>query len=126
MTDFHPRNNLESALERARSGQISMPDFFHLLAKSDLAVPSVSAVEPDGSGFQPLLFDKEGAQMVACFTAIERIGEFAKRAPYCLTVQGNMFLRRIPAGYGLVLNPGQPSGFDIAPEGVSRIAKEFT
>jgi len=50
-----------------------MPDFFHMLAKSDLAVPSVSAVEPDGSGFQPLLFDKEGVQMIACFISGDSI-----------------------------------------------------
>jgi hypothetical protein len=80
---------------------------------------------PDGSGFQPLLFDKNNVKMVACFTSKERIGEFAKMAEYFLLLQGREFLKRIPPQYGLVINPGQTVGFDITPEGISRIVKDF-
>ena len=123
--NFIPLNALESALESARTGRSSLPDFFSVFVESDIFVPSGSELMPDGSGFQPLLFDKEGVQMVACFTDVERIGEFAGLAPYCLRLKGNEFLPRIPVGYGLVVNPGQSSGFDVPPSGVRKIVAEF-
>lgn len=125
MTNFIPLNTLESALESARTGRSSLPDFFSVFAESDIVVPSGGELMSDGSGFQPLLFDKEGVQMVACFTAMERIGEFASLTPYCLKIKGDEFLMRIPVEYGLVVNPGQSTGFDVLPSGVREIIAEF-
>jgi hypothetical protein len=125
MTDFIPLNALESALESARAGRSSLPDFFSVFAESDIVVPSGSELMSDGSGFQPLLFDKEGVQMVTCFTAMERIGEFSRVTPYCLKIKGDEFLLRIPVEYGLVVNPGQSVGFDVPPSGVREIIAEF-
>jgi hypothetical protein len=125
MTSFKAVNALESELESARVGRSSMPEFLRLLSESDVVVPSAGEVMPDGSGFQPLLFDKEGTQMVACFTAKERIGRYADIASYCLTINGGEFLQRIPPSYGLVVNPGQSVGFDITPEGLGKIITEL-
>lgn len=126
MTNFTPTNALESELDRVQSGRSSMHEFLRLFSQSDLTVPSGCEVMPDGSGFQPLLFNKDGVQMVACFTAMERICDFADLAPYSLTIRGGEFLRRIPAEYGLVVNPGQPAGFDVTPDGLRQIIAEFT
>lgn len=102
-----------------------MPEFLRLFSESDISVPNVAEVMPDGSGFQPLLFDKEGVQMVACFTAMARSGPFVDQAPYALTIKGGEFLRRIPGGYGLVVNPGQSVGFDVSPDGLAKLVEEF-
>jgi len=96
-----------------------------LFSKSEISVPSAAEVMADGGGFQPLLFKKNGAQMVACFTAMARIGSFADQTPYSLTIKGSELLRRIPAGYGLVVNPGQEVGFDVSPDGLKRIFGEL-
>lgn len=125
MAGFVPMNELELSLENARAGQIPMPDFIRTFVESDLAVPSGGEIMSDGSGFEPLLFDKGGIKMVSCFTAKERIGSFSERAPYCLVINGKEFLRRLPPDYGLVINPGHSVGFDISPEGISRIVSEF-
>jgi hypothetical protein len=125
VADFIPVNVLESELEGARAGRSSMPDFLRLFSESDLIVPSGSEIMPDGSGFQPVLFDKGGTEMVACFTAMERIGDFSRLAPYCLSIRGSEFLQRIPAGYGLVVNPGQSVGFDVTPDGLRQIVAEL-
>lgn len=85
---FIPLNELEVALEKARSGSLSVPDFVKVFVESDVAVPSGREIMPDGSGFQPLLFDKEQAKMVACFTAKQRIGSFVRLTPYCLVIKG--------------------------------------
>lgn len=126
MIDFTPINSLERELQKAQSGQSSMLDLLRLFSSSNIFVPSGGEVMPDGSGFLPLLFGKEGVQMVACFSAMERISQLAERAPYCLAMKGGEFLRRIPAGYGLVVNPGQSVGFDVGPEGLKRIVRDIT
>lgn len=126
VADFTPGNDLERALESARAGRSSMPAFLRVFRQSKVFVSSGAEIKPDGSGFQPVLFDKEGVQMVACFTAMERIGRFASLAPYCLAIKGGEFLQRIPEGYGLVVNPGQPVGFDVTPDGIRAIVAEFT
>lgn len=102
-----------------------MPAFLRTFVDSELIVPSGSEVKPDGSGFQPLLFDKEQVKMVGCFTDRKRIGDFSKMTPYFLAIIGKEFLRRMPPGYGLVINPGLSIGFDISPAGVSRIVGGF-
>jgi hypothetical protein len=96
--NFIPLNALESALESVRRGRCSLPDFFGVFVEFDIFVPSGGELMSDGHGFQPLLFDKEGVQMVACFTAMERIGEFASLAPHCLRFKGGEFLPRLPVG----------------------------
>jgi len=122
---FAPLNALESAMVEAQTGTTDIRKVITALIQSELSVPSGDEVMQDGSGFQPLLFPKEGVQMVACFTDRSRIGEFASMAPYFLQLNGGDFLRRLPAGYGLVVNPGQSVGFDISPEGIERIVSEF-
>ena len=125
MQEFSPINELEIALVEVRSGRLSMPEFMNVFIGSDLSVPSGSEVMANGDGFQPVLFDKNSVKMVACFTAMERLGRIADLAPYCLTIKGMEFLRRVPPGHGLVVNPGQSVGFDISPEGLSIIVKSF-
>lgn len=122
---FQPANELETALVRAQSGGTPMEDFLKLFVTADIAVPSGGEITRDGQGFQPLLFDKEGTPMVACFTALGRAGRFAHQTPYCLQIKAGEFLRRIPSGHGLVVNPGESVGFDIAPDGIQRIVAEL-
>lgn len=125
MPDFSPLNSLEVALQRAKSGELSLQEFLRVLVDSDIAVPSGSEIMSDGSGFVPLLFDKNEVKMVACFTAKERVGSFANLAPYCLVIKSREFLRRVPPRHGLVINPGQEVGLDITPEGLGRIVRDF-
>lgn len=124
MDDFVAANELEIALQKAASQLLSMADFIGILLRSELAIPSAGEIMPDGSGFQPLLFDKEKIKMVACFTARERAKSYGDMTPYCLMMKGAEFIKRIPANYGIVINPGQKAGLDISPAGISRIKSE--
>lgn len=126
MPSFTPLNDLESLLIQAKNGQVPMRDLMGALVMSDVVLPSGSEVLADGAGLEPLLFSKEKVQMVACFTDKSRIGEYVKMTPYCLVMKGRDFLRGIPAGHGVVVNPGQEFGFDISPDGVSKILDEFS
>jgi hypothetical protein len=125
MSEFFPLNDLEHVLVEARNGKRTVRDLIDTLIKSELAVPSASEVMANGSGFEPLLFSKEGMTMLSVFSDKSRIVEFAKMTPYCLIMSGADLLRRIPAGYGLVVNPGSDVGFDIPPAGISQIKTDL-
>jgi hypothetical protein len=121
MTTTEPGPDLDSALAAARAGTLPLPDFLRILLHAEVAVPCAAEVLPDGSGFRPLLFPKGAVTMVACFTGRDHIGAFAEKAPYCLMIRGAAFLKHIPPGYGLVINPGQALGLDISPDGLARV-----
>ena len=119
-------NEFETAVEKARSGALTMQALLRQMMDADLALPSATEVMRDGTGFQPLLFPKENAQMLACFTDKSRLAEYISLAPYCLVMKGRELLSRVPPGYGLVVNPGTSSlGFDVSPEGVTKIREDF-
>jgi hypothetical protein len=123
--DFSPLNDFEFKLVQAQRGEIGVSDVLASLASAELALPSAGDVQEDWAGFQPLLFSKNGVPMLACFSAKERLADYADMAPFCLLLKGRELLRRIPAGHGLVVNPGQGVGFDVPPEGIVRIVADF-
>lgn len=125
MKGFRPINDFELALEQAKDGRLGVRELMRVLVSSELAVPSAEEVMADGSGFSPLLFNKNGVQMLACFSDKSRVNEFADMTPYCLMMQGRELLRRMPPGYGLVINPGLIVGFDMTPDGIARLVSEL-
>jgi hypothetical protein len=125
VTEFTPINKLESSILLAKTGQLPMQDLLQTLLRSDVAVPSGAVVAPDGAGFQPLLFKKDGVEMIALFTAKSRMKDFAAVAPYVLEIKGAEFLKRLPKDCGVVVNPGLTEGFDISPAGLAKILDEF-
>ncbi len=126
MNELEPVNILEIELKKAQAGVASMAEFIHLLVKSDIFVPSASEIMPDGSGFQPTLFFKEGVPMVACFSSLDMMRVLSEKALYCLTIKGGEFLSRFPADHGFVMNPGYTLGFDISPSGIRKIVEELS
>ena len=122
--EFRPLNDFELALEQAKDGRLEVRELLRVLVSSELAVPSAEEVMADGSGFSPLLFNKNGVQMLACFSDKSRVGEFADMTSYCLVMKGRELLSRMPPGYGLVINPGLTVGFDMTPDGISRLISE--
>lgn len=122
---FTPLNDFEAILEKAQAGEIPQRELIAGLIVAKMALPSAGNVQSDWSGFQPLLFDKNGVPMLACFSSKERISEYVDIAPYCLLVIGGEMLSRLPVGYGIVVNPGQSIGFDIPPDGVAEIVADF-
>jgi hypothetical protein len=123
--EFVPVNEFEAELLKAKQGISPMQAFLRIFVSSEISVPSGTEVMEDGSGFTPLLFLKDNVQMLACFSEKRRIGSFAAMAPYCLVIKGGDLLRRIPPEYGLVINPGQQVGFEISPEGITKIVRDF-
>lgn len=125
MINFYPMNDLEISVSLAKRKEISVLTFLQQLIHSDLALPSATEVKSDGTGFEPILYDRTGIKMVAAFTDKSRIGELIHTAEYCLTMNGLQVLRRIPSGYGLVINPGLKIGLELSPDGIVKIINDL-
>ena len=122
---FCPTNELEEILVQLISGRLAFTEFLKSLMDADVHALSATDLHPDGTGFQPLLFDRDIGTLLAVFTSRDRGTMFSDRLPYCLTLNGRQFFGWIPAGFGIVLNPGSTVGFEIPPEGVQNIRRDF-
>ena len=125
MNDTAPQTPIETLLQSAMGGTLPIGAFMKPFVGSEVVLLTGSLVTPDGSGFDPLLFDKQGVLHVAVFTHPARIGNHAQQAPHQLRWLMLDVLRRVPGGYGVVVNPGTPLGFEISPTGVGEILKDF-
>jgi hypothetical protein len=117
---FEPENQTETAVAEAYTGTRSPGDLLGILAGSRLFVSSRAEVAADGQGFEPLLLGKEDAPLVAAFTAPSRALLHRARAEYLLEMDGDAFLRRLPPGYGTVVNPGYEAQFVVDAGAVER------
>jgi hypothetical protein len=124
-SDWPPQNPLEQALLGTKTQKVPVDMFLQALVVSTLYVPSREEVQPDGSHFSPLLFERDGVPLVAAFTHLDRAGRYSDKAPFAVSLNGRQFLSSLPTGYGLVLNPGYDVRSEILPQGISAILRDF-
>jgi hypothetical protein len=123
--DFKPQNELEQLLVKVKAGVLPLKELLRQLLSSGLFVATINEVGPDGSGFLPLLFERDRVPLAAAFTAISRVSAQADRAKYCVRMNGAEFLKRVPEGYGVTINPGFSATFEISPTGIKDILRDF-
>jgi len=125
MNDLTPPTPIEALLQSAMDGKTPIGAFMKAFVASDVVLLTGSLVTPDGSGFDPLLFDKQGTLHVAVFTHMERVGFHSQQAPHTIRMQMLEVLKRVPGGYGVVVNPGTSLGLELSPAGIGEILKDF-
>jgi len=125
MNDAAPQTPIETLLKTAMDGQLPIGLFMKAFVTSEVVLLTGSLVTPDGSGFDPLLFDKQGVLHVSVFTDMSRVGFHSQQAPHTIRMLMLEVLKRVPGGYGVVINPGTSLGFEISPSGVGEILKDF-
>lgn len=125
MNDAAPQTPIETLLKTAMDGQLPIGLFMKAFVASEVVLLTGSLVTPDGSGFDPLLFDKQGVLHVSVFTDMSRVGFHSQQAPHSIRMLMLEVLKRVPGGYGVVINPGTSLGFEISPSGVGEILKDF-
>lgn len=125
MNDAAPQTPIETLLKTAMDGQLPIGLFMKAFVASEVVLLTGSLVTPDGSGFDPLLFDKQGVLHVSVFTDMSRVGFHSQQAPHTIRMLMLEVLKRVPGGYGVVINPGTLLGFEISPSGVGEILKDF-
>lgn len=125
MNDAAPQTPIETLLKTAMDGQLPIGLFMKAFVASEVVLLTGSLVTPDGSGFDPLLFEKQGVLHVSVFTDMSRVGFHSQQAPHTIRMLMLEVLKRVPGGYGVVINPGTSLGFEISPSGVGEILKDF-
>jgi hypothetical protein len=123
---FDPTNDLEVDLQGVQAGTIPLSACLRRLWSADLFVPSSEEIKLDGQKFRPVLVPREGVQMVAVFTSIERAAGLHQVAPHCLKIAAREFLPQTPPIFGIAINPGLPVGLELSPADLQQMIKEFS
>lgn len=125
LSAFEPQNDLEIAIVQAERGTLPLKDVLAKLAEVSLYISSKSEVRQDGSGFDPLLLERDGSPLVAAFSSLERPNLHADMAPFILQMNGREFFLRLPPGYGVIINPGYMPQLIIAPSAILDLKEEL-
>ncbi len=118
--EFSAESELELALIDMISNTTSHEDFFDKLITSKVFIPSNS--EPVPSAFEPLIFDHPRlGPVVAIFTHAKRFSPVSKLFPNVLSgilMEFPWILMHMPAGLGLIINPGWEISVEVTGEDI--------
>ncbi|HEY8254575.1 MAG TPA: SseB family protein [Rhizomicrobium sp.] len=114
---FVAETEIEHQILKAQEGALSGDALLRRMAEADLFIPSTSEIQTDGSGFSPVLVDQDGKPFVVVFTAMSR--QPKDMAPTMMQMNGGQFFRRLPAGYGVTVNPGYDAQILVPPHGMA-------
>ncbi len=94
---------------------------------SEVYVVSGDGIEGADSEVQPLvLANADGDPVLAVFSHPSRVDEpYLEAAPNILGTQGAAIIANIGDELGMVINPGAAYGFEINPEGIANIKRDF-
>ena len=120
---FVPETDIERRILAVQAGTSDADALILELAASDLCIPSMGAVREGWDGYIPVLLEQNGLSFVAVFTAPAR--QTRDFAPYLLRAGGASFFRRLPAGYGVIFNPGYEAQLFLPPDGVAMVKQDL-
>ncbi len=123
-----PTNALEEALSAFLKGNASLDAFLSTLLRSRVFVLIKGSGETVPDRIEPLtLVGANGGPAVCVFTSPERSKPIQRRAgDYSagLEIEFRAFLEAIPAGAGMMINPGTFFSTEATPEGVADLRSQ--
>ena len=120
---FEAQTDIERQIVKARDEGLSGDVLMSQIADTILYIPSTAEVQTDGRGFTPVLMDQDGAPLVIVFTAKSR--QPREMADYMVQMNGRQFFLRLPAGYGVVFNPGYDAQMLLPPHGAAALKDDL-
>ncbi|MHC6593865.1 SseB family protein [Arthrobacter sp. C152] len=122
-----PLNDLEEKLATGGQPDASPVDVILSFLNSEVYIISPDTVETEESQVEPLvLANADGDPVLAVFSHPSRVDQpYLEAAPNVLGTQGAAIIANIGDELGLVINPGAAYGFEINPEGVANIRRDF-
>jgi len=120
---FEAENDIEHQILKAQDGALTGDALLRRLADADLYIPSTSEVHADGSGFTPVLVDQDGSPFVVVFTALSR--QPKDMAACVMQMNGGHFFRRLPGGYGVMVNPDYDAQILVPPHGMAALKQDL-
>ncbi|MCU1518205.1 MAG: hypothetical protein JWQ75_2926 [Pseudarthrobacter sp.] len=127
IADTTPLNDLEEKLAQGGQPDASPVDVILSFLNSEVYVVSTEGIDGEDSQVEPLvLANSDGDPVLAVFSHPSRVDEhYLEAAPNILGTQGAAIIANIGEELGMVINPGAAFGFEINPEGVANIKRDF-
>ncbi|PQO44086.1 SseB family protein [Blastopirellula marina] len=123
---FAPANPLESALVESAAGRLEQRDFFEVFVQAEVyQIAEDAPQEADVPIFPIALQDPEHGRVIAVFSDPSRATPYETKAPHVLALTGSQVFEQIPAGHGIVLNPGSQFSLTIPGYGVLNLRRDF-
>jgi hypothetical protein len=125
--DNQPLNELEEQLARGEQPDANPVDVILAFLNNEVYVVSPDSLEGPDSQVEPLvLANSSGKPVLAVFSHPSRVTEqYLEAAPNVLGTQGAVIIGNLGDELGMVINPGAAYGFEIDPEGVANIRRDF-
>ena len=125
--DLQPLNDLEEKLARGEQPDADPVDVILAFLNNEVYIVSSDALEGADAQVEPLvLANSSGKPVLAVFSHPSRVTEqYLAAAPNVLGTQGAAILGNLGDDLGMVINPGAAFGFEIDPEGVANIRRDF-
>jgi hypothetical protein len=127
IADTNPLNDLEEKLAKGGHPDASPVDVILSFLNSEVYIISSDGVDGEDSQVEPLvLANADGDPVLAVFSHPSRVDQqYLEAAPNVLGTQGAAIIANIGEELGMVINPGAAYGFEIDPEGVANIKRDF-
>ena len=125
--DSQPLNDLEEKLARGEQPDANPVDVILSFLNNEVYIVSSDTLEGPDAQVEPLvLANASGKPVLAVFSHPSRVTEqYLAAAPNVLGTQGAAILGNLGDELGMVINPGAAYGFEIDPEGVANIRRDF-
>jgi len=125
--DTNPLNDLEEKLANGGQPDANPVDVILSFLNSEVYIISSDTVEGVDSQVEPLvLANADGDPVLAVFSHPTRVDQqYLEAAPNVLGTQGAAIIANLGDELGMVINPGAAYGFEINPEGVANIKRDF-
>ncbi|NUU30687.1 SseB family protein [Arthrobacter sp. C9C5] len=125
--DLQPLNDLEEKLARGEQPDANPVEVILSFLNNEVYIVSSDTIDGPDSQVEPLvLANASGEPVLAVFSHPSRVAEqFLAAAPNVLGTQGSAIIGNLGDQLGMVINPGAVYGFEIDPEGVANIRRDF-
>ena len=125
--DNQPLNELEEQLARGEQPDANPVEVILSFLNNEVYIVSSDTIDGPDSQVEPLvLANAAGEPVLAVFSHPSRVAEqFLAAAPNVLGTQGSAIIGNLGDQLGMVINPGAVYGFEIDPEGVANIRRDF-
>jgi type III secretion system (T3SS) SseB-like protein len=125
--EIQPLNDLEEKLATGDHPDANPVDVILSFLNNEVYIVSSDALEGEDAQVEPLvLSNSEGKPVLAVFSHPSRVDQqYLDAAPNVLGTQGAAVIGNLGDDLGMVINPGSAFGFEIDPEGVANIRRDF-
>ena len=125
--DLQPLNDLEEKLARGEQPDANPVEVILSFLNNEVYIVSSDTIDGPDSQVEPLvLANASGEPVLAVFSHPSRVTEqYLAAAPNVLGTQGSAIIGNLGDQLGMVINPGAAYGFEIDPEGVANIRRDF-